>query len=160
MNNIFFIKPLLINLNSLYTLMIDLSLGSIYNRSEIHDKIGGQRQYGISTPQKYNVILLFTGLSGKVHGYHDGWREGGVFLYSGEGQIGDMTFTRGNAEIRDHIENNKELHLFEILGKGRVRYIGQMVCLGYGILEEDARGIRRKIIQFELASIYSINNSE
>jgi 5-methylcytosine-specific restriction enzyme A len=81
--------------------MFDLKPGNTYQRSSIHDELGGQRQYGISTPHKFNVVLLFTGLSGKEHGYHDGWRDDGVFLYSGEGQTGDMTFTRGNAEILD-----------------------------------------------------------
>ena len=71
-----------------------------------------------------------------------------------------MTFTRGNAEIRDHQQNGKEIHLFEIRGGGNVRYIGQVVCIGYNILEEDARGVSRKIIQFELTPINSVDAEE
>jgi len=137
--------------------MIELRPGSIYQRSLLHDELGGQRQYGISTPSQYDVVLLFTGKSGLEHGYHDGWRDDGIFLYSGEGQEGDMTFIRGNAEIRDHQKNGKELHLFEILDVGKVKYVGQMVCIGHKILGEDTRGVRRNIIQFELAPINSVD---
>jgi 5-methylcytosine-specific restriction enzyme A len=140
--------------------MLDFKIGNIYHRSEIHDQFGGQRQYGISTPHKFNIIFLFTGQSGKEHGYNDGWRNDRIFLYSGEGQTGDMTFTRGNKEIRDHQETGKELHLFEIIGGGQVKYLGQMVCLEYRILDEDTRGITRKTIQFELAPIEFVDASE
>lgn len=140
--------------------MLEIHPGSVYRRQDLHDEVGGQRQYGISTPQKYDVIFLFTGQSGKEHGYHDGWRDDGVFLYSGEGQSGDMTFTRGNAHIRDHQQNGKELHLFEILGEGLVRYIDQMICIGYNILDEDAKGTSRKIIQFELIPLDSVDASD
>ena len=141
-------------------MMLDLKRDSIYLRQDLHEEVGGQRQYGISTPQKFNVILLFTGQSGKEHGYHDGWRDDGVFLHSGEGQSGDMTFTHGNAQIRDHQQNGKELHLFQILSEGRVRYIDQMVCIGYNIRDEDAKGTSRKIIQFELIPLDSVDASD
>lgn len=140
-------------------MMLDLKKDSIYSRQEIHDSIGGQRQYDISTPRNYNAILLFTGTSGMNHGYHDGWRNDGVFLYSGEGQVGDMAFTHGNTQIRDHQQNGKELHLFRILGEGRVKYVDQMVCIGYNILNEDAKGTNRKIIQFELIPLDSVDTS-
>jgi len=141
-------------------MMLDLRRDSVYQRQEIHDSIGGQRQYGISTPHDFKTILLFTGASGKEHGYHDGWRDDGIFLYSGEGQTGDMTFVRGNAEIRDHQKNGKELHLFQILGGGQVKYIGQMICTGYNILDEDTRGIHRKTIQFALLPIDAADASD
>jgi len=70
--------------------------GNLYIRRELHDKYGGNRQGGISNCAKYPFIFVFTGKAGKYHGYEDGWSEDGYFHYTGEGQKGDMTFTKGN----------------------------------------------------------------
>lgn len=57
----------------------------------------GQRYGGLSTPSKFPFILLFTGERGEEYGYKDGWNKEGIFLYTREGQDGDMQFIR---EIR------------------------------------------------------------
>lgn len=44
--------------------------------------------------------MLITGDSGKQHGYTDEWTDDGLFAYTGEGQLGDMTLTTGNRAIR------------------------------------------------------------
>lgn len=79
--------------------------GKLYRRKEIHDDYGGQRQNGISTISKHPMIFIFTGDSGKNHGYIDEWVSNDTFIYTGEGQIDDMQFTKGNKAIRDHIKN-------------------------------------------------------
>src|SRR5450759_1415494 len=84
--------------------------GGIYNRvRHIHDVYGGQRQGGIATPKAAPLIFLFTGETGDQYGYHDGLRDDGTFAYTGEGQIGDMAFVRGNLAIRDHINDGRDL---------------------------------------------------
>jgi hypothetical protein len=116
--------------------------------------IGGQGQGGISTPTKVPLILLFTGEVGEQYGYADGWTNDGLFLYVGEGQQGDMQFVRGNAAIRDHNVDGKDLHLFSYVRKGFVRYVGQMVCIGSYYQEGlDAKGNKRRMIVFELAPL-------
>jgi len=70
--------------------------GRTYRCRDLHKRFGGQRQGGISTPKSRNMILLFTGESGKQHGYDDDWTDDGIFLYTGEGQHGDMRFVAGN----------------------------------------------------------------
>ena len=75
------------------------SPGQVYRRRELHEKFGGQRQGGISTPAKVPFIFLITGDSGKQHGYSDEWTEDGVFLYTGEGQHGDMRFAVKSTRI-------------------------------------------------------------
>jgi 5-methylcytosine-specific restriction protein A len=128
--------------------------GHVYRRSELHNQYGGQRQGGISTPSRYPFILLFTGESGEQHGYADGWSEDGLFLYTGEGQQGDMTFVRGNAAIRDHIDDGKDLHLFAQVKKGSVRYLGQMVCTGFhSQAGPDTTGHMRQMLMFELTPL-------
>jgi 5-methylcytosine-specific restriction enzyme A len=135
--------------------LIDFEAGQIYERAEIHARFGGQGQGGICTPANYPIIILFSGASGESYGYRDEWSADGVFLYSGEGQRGDMQFVRGNKTIRDHARNGKELLLFQSLGKDtRCRYVGQFSCTSWETAQgpdEDAR--IRQIIRFHLVPV-------
>ena len=70
--------------------------------------------------------MLFTG-RGSKHGYDDGWHDG-VFRYYGEGQVGDMAFSGGNKAIRDSAALGKDLHVFEQVERGFVRYVGDFTC--------------------------------
>lgn len=121
-------------------------------RRDIHSRFGGQDQGGISTPRDCPFIFLFTGESGERYGYQDQWTKDGVFLYTGEGQVGDMEFIRGNKAIRDHARNGKDLLLFETLGKSKgVRYKGIFSCASWETRNgPDLRGNQRKIILFHL----------
>jgi len=140
--------------------MMNLVPGQVYQREELHQRYGGQRQGGISTPSQYPVIFLFSSPEGQKYGYEDGWTEQGLYVYTGEGQEGDMTLTRGNLAIAKHIEEGKDLHLFEQVRPGWVRYIGQMVCIGYEWAEgPDKEGRIRKIIRFYLAPIQSLDTT-
>lgn len=123
-----------------------------YRRAALHDRYGGQRQGGIATPADHPIILLFSSPRGSAYGYRDGWTAEGFYLYTGEGQRGDMGLTRGNAAILGHADDGKDLHLFEAVGKGAVEYIGRMVCIGHEWrVGMDLDGNPRKIIIFSLA---------
>ena len=125
--------------------------GNVYRRRHLHQLYGGQEQGGISTPSGHNMIFLFTSDRGQEHGYQDGWTDEGTFLYTGEGQKGDMQFVRGNKAIRDHMQNGKELHLFKQAGPAHVEYIGQMVYVGHHFKPgPDTQGNIRQLIVFEL----------
>ena len=126
--------------------------GALYSRRGLHEEYGGQQQGGISTPARHRFIMLFTGGAGRQYGYQDSWTDNGLFLYTGEGQRGDMSFVRGNRAIRDHLQNSKELHLFEHVSKGTVRYVGRMICTGFHEGRgRDVDGNDRRVIVFELA---------
>ena len=86
--------------------------GQIYKRKSLHDYFGGSRQSGISPSAKFPVIFIFSNDAGHEFGYEDGWTDDGLFLYTGDGQIGDMKFIRGNKAIRDHINDRKTIWLF------------------------------------------------
>ena len=102
-----------------------------HRRHDIHDLFGGQRQGGISTPPGAPHVFLFTGVAGEQHGYHDGYEEHGVFIYTGEGQRGPMEFVRGNKAIKDHAQAGKDLLLFEATKrKGYYRHKGTFLCAG------------------------------
>jgi len=74
----------------------------INRRQDIHERFGGQQQGGISIPTEHPFVFIFTGKAGEQYGYEDGWKNEGVFLYTGEDQEGDMRFVRGNAAITVH----------------------------------------------------------
>ena len=127
-----------------------------YSRlKDIHLQYGGQRQGGISTPTNHPYVFIFTGKSGEQHGYDDGWKSEGVFLYTGEGQVGDMEFRAGNAAIRDHDANGKELLLFEALGKSKpVKFLGRFACQSWDTFQgPDRNGNLRSCIQFHLVRL-------
>lgn len=131
---------------------VQLVPGRTYHRKDLLARFGGQLRAGIWSPKEFPAVFIFSGNSGKAYGYRDGWGADGVFRYTGEGQTGDMTFTRGNKAIRDHIANGKELLLFKDLGKGvGVRYEGLFNCISweYG-RGPDRNGVERRVIIFDL----------
>jgi 5-methylcytosine-specific restriction protein A len=135
-----------------------------HRRSDIHAKYGGQEQGGMITPSGHNLIFLVTGNSGRQHGYEDTWSDDGeTFLYYGEGQRGDMKFSKGNLALRDHSANSEDAHLFEEVRTktGYLKYKGQMICTGYELVDapDTDRKIRRAI-RFELTPIESFGADE
>lgn len=103
--------------------------GVEYKRTEIHRQYGGQAQGGMSTPARHPLIFLFTGTNGELYGYQDHF-EDGIFLYTGEGQTGDMRLVRANKALSTHLKDRKRVFLFEQTRKGWVRLIGEVQCLG------------------------------
>mgnify|MGYP006096508191 CR=1 FL=1 len=87
--------------------------GEKYKRKHIHIKYGGGHQSGISNSSNKPFIFIFSGKSGKDHGYSDEWDEEGYFWYSGQGQKGDMAFVRGNKSILNHQIDDNKIFLFE-----------------------------------------------
>lgn len=128
-------------------------------RTELHDIYGGNPQGGICPCKAHDLIFLFTGEAGEQHGYHDGWQNDGSYLYTGEGQRGDMEFNRGNLAVRDHQQNGKELHLFKKEPKSKSQpqgysYMGQFRVESY---EErpghDTDGLMRRVYVFKLRPV-------
>ncbi len=83
-------------------------VGALYSRREdIHGRLGGQRQGGISTPIKSPFVVLFTGEAGAQHGYHDHWEEENgesILHYYGGGQEGDMQDVRATVPSADMLQ--------------------------------------------------------
>jgi 5-methylcytosine-specific restriction protein A len=134
--------------------------GKLYRRRDLHEEFGGQRQGGISTPAKVPFIFLITGDSGKRYGYSDEWANEGIFLYTGEGQHGDMRFVAGNRAIRDHAETGKSLQVFEQDQKDKrfLRYLGEMEFVKYTYREApDSDGKPRKAIVFHLRPVGTLS---
>jgi hypothetical protein len=140
-----------------------LKPGDQVQRRELHDHLGGQTQSGISPSSRFPVILLFSNPSGEDHGYYDGWHDDGFFHYSGEGQRGDQEMRRGNKAIRDHVQDDRQLHLFLGQGKGRpVTYMGRFELEDYYTddVPETGGGPLRKVIMFRLHPIGDDDGSQ
>ena len=134
---------------------LELQLGREYKRRELHDFYGGQRQGGISTPQKYPYIFKITSKRGEEHGYVDGWIENNnFFLYTGEGQIGDMEFKGGNKAIKYHRQNDKQIFLFQETKKTFIALKAELNFIDYKYIQvPDTEGKNRRAIQFRLQSV-------
>lgn len=124
--------------------------GQIYNRRQnIHANYGGNWQSGICPSSKYPYIFIFSGKSGEQHGYEDGWDNPNVFTYTGEGQLGDMEFTRGNLALKNHLQNGKRVFLFESIGKGFVKFVCEVEFFDVDYFETpDTTGKTRIGIKF------------
>jgi 5-methylcytosine-specific restriction protein A len=134
-----------------------------HRRREIHARFGGQEQGGMMTPAQHNLIFLVTGSSGRQHGYEDHWDgDGSTFFYFGEGQVGDMKFTKANLALRDHSTNGEDVYLFEEVPnrRGYLRYKRQVVCTGYEWVDApDTKQNVRKAILFELVPLASLDGA-
>lgn len=122
----------------------------IYNRrADIHALYGGNWQSGICPSAIHPYIFIFSGKSGKQHGYKDGWDNPNVFSYTGEGQAGDMKFTKGNLALRDHLISGKRVFLFESENKGYVKFICEVEFFDADYFEtHDTSGKLRLGIRF------------
>ena len=122
----------------------------IYNRRiDIHAMYGGNWQSGICPSANFPYIFIFSGKSGHQHGYKDGWDNPNVFSYTGEGQEGDMKFTKGNLALKDHLKNGKRVFLFESESKGLVRFVSELEFYDADYFEtHDTKGNHRIGIKF------------
>jgi len=134
-----------------------------HRRRDLHARFGGQEQGGMITPSQHKLIFLVTGNSGRQHGYEDHRSDDGTtFFYYGEGQLGDMKFTKGNLALRDHVSSGEDVHLFEEVPKrsGYLRYKGQMVCTGFNWVDApDTKQNMRKAVLFELVPLEAFDTT-
>ncbi len=111
----------------------------IYKRSIIHDQYGGSRQSGIAASAKYPYIFIFTGTGGSSFGYKDRWENKNVFSYTGEGQVGDMRFVRGNLALKDHLRSGKRVFLFKSSKKSFVEFVSEVEFIDFGYFKTHDR---------------------
>jgi hypothetical protein len=127
--------------------------GSSIKRTRLHERYGGRRQGGISPSAKTPNVFLFTDpIRGARHGYiYDGQGDDGFYYYTGEGQSGDQRMIQGNRAIKDHKQEARELHLFDV-SAGTATYLGQFEYVDHKSADAPATRSReqRKVIVFRL----------
>lgn len=115
----------------------------------------------MSTPKSVPAIFLFTGIADNQYGYVDQFSDNGLFWYSGEGMTGDMEFKRSNHALRNHIHDGRSVFLFEVLGKGEVRFMSRVQYTGHHFEQRpDMTGALRNAIIFELALIHAAEDAQ
>jgi hypothetical protein len=124
-----------------------------YQRSWLHNCLGGQRYGGISTPSAFPFILLFASDDARSTGYVNK-HEDGVWWFCGQGQ-GDMVVDKGaNRSLLRAKESNKRLLFFTTTGSGMVTFEGEVEYVRH---EErsipNVDGVERKSIVFCLRSV-------
>jgi restriction system protein len=125
-----------------------------HRQTDLHDKYGGNRQAGIAVCAEHPFIFLFTSPTGDEFGYQDGWRSEDEYVYTGEGQLGDMEMTRGNLAIREHKADGRGLHLFKKVSSGRYGYVGEFEYQSHEVVRgEDGEGKAREVIRFVLSKV-------
>jgi hypothetical protein len=103
----------------------DLQPGERIRRQELHLLYGGTPQGGMSPSRKTPNVFLFADPDvGPQHGYIDGWNDDGCFHYTGMGQSGDQTLSRGNAALLRHHREGRAVRLF-LGSRGVVTYLGR-----------------------------------
>lgn len=129
---------------------MELIIGQVYKRSELHDTFGGNRQSGISSCKAHPFIFIFSTERGESNGYDDGWfNDNQYFRYSGEGQIGDMIFKGGNKALLHHTEDNKQVLLFQETQKTFVELKAKLDLVDYEeLVGPDREGDSRRVISF------------
>lgn len=134
---------------------LQFDLQTVYDRrTEINGPFGGSFQSGIAPSATHPAIFLFTGDSGEQYGYADHW-EAGTYFYTGEGQQGPMTLTRGNRALADHAVDGRALYLFKSLGHGNgYRYEGEFSCADmFERTQPDKAGNDRIALVFRLVPV-------
>jgi hypothetical protein len=138
----------------------DFVVGTLYRRRDLHRRFGGLREGRISVPTQRGLLFLFTGGTPTQYGYRDSWTNDGLYLFTGEGQEGDMEFVGGNRAVREHTGQGRDLLLFEYARPGTVRYAGQMICAGFRTGRgPDMRGRDSKVILFELLPLSELQDA-
>jgi 5-methylcytosine-specific restriction protein A len=130
--------------------------GKTYIRKkDITGKYGGSPQSGIAPSKQSPAIFVFTGEAGEQFGYQDQIDELGCLHYTGEGQVGDMTLTRGNLAIAQHTQDGRALHVFRSNGKSHdYEYLGEFAYVSHAIERGlDKNGNDRNIIVFLLMPV-------
>jgi hypothetical protein len=93
----------------------DIAVGEELLRRELHDRWGGGRYGGMEPSVKAeSVFLLSKPAVGEAFGYnYDGWHADGTFHYTGDGQEGDQSLSKGgNKALMDAASLGRTVRLF------------------------------------------------
>jgi hypothetical protein len=129
-------------------------------RKELHKQYGGGGQGGIEPSAKTpNVFIFSDAKAGEKYGYvFDRWY-GGVFHFTGDGQVGDQVMKYGNRAILDHRKQKRALRVFDGV-RGLVTYQGEFELAPDPFYIAEARGRDseriRKVIVFRLVPVGAV----
>jgi hypothetical protein len=97
----------------------DIAVGEELLRRELHDRWGSGRYGGVEPSVKAESVFLFSNPAvGQTFGYnYDGWHADGTFHYTGDGQEGDQSLSKGgNKSLVDAASLGRTVRLFRSEG--------------------------------------------
>lgn len=104
---------------------LDIQVGQIVDRQQIHDTYGGRTQPRISTVKDADYLFLFIDPVGDERvGLTCGTADDGCLHVAGEGLHGDQKIKGGNLTLANQVNDGKDLHVFSKVSKGRYVYVG------------------------------------
>ncbi len=136
-----------------------VKVGQTLRRVVLHEKVGGARQWGITSCLDGRAVLVFAN-PGKAAKYgYDKWereQSNGEYHYTGQGPVGDQKVdSRANKSLLKTQLSNSPIHLFEANGTS-VTYKGQYKLNGNPYRYErslDLNGNDRRVIVFHLVRV-------
>lgn len=148
----------------------DIKPGEYLTREDRRVRFGGALYGGIEPSARTNNIFIYSDPArGESYGYKfDGWNfDQSVYLYTGEGRLGDQELKDGNRAIAKHLEDERALRLFvadgEVDGKSKAKqqlYVGEFQIdpkFPYYIAEApDVEGEARTVFVFRLIPVGAV----
>jgi 5-methylcytosine-specific restriction protein A len=144
----------------------DLDPGDDLNRADRAELYGGAEQGGIQPSTTSPNVFVYTDPSaGELYGYtYDGWdSQEDLFLYTGEGRVGDQRLRAGNKAVAQHVQDGKALRLFVADGFETGTRTKRQVYLGEFEVDRDlpfvraeapdTEGVLRSVLVFRLHPI-------
>jgi len=122
--------------------------------------VGVQRgiRYSGSLRSKVNHVVLITAMRKTPQDlvrnpYQDRKIDDRLF-YTGEGRYGDQKMTRGDLVLKQQIEKNYPVYVFEKKSLGRYVYLGRYKVLSvHDETQDDSEGKQRLVFLFELRKL-------
>lgn len=107
---------------------------------------------GIRRSRATNCVLIVSSADNAL--YKDRWVDG-VFMYTGEGRLGDQTITRGNRALDEAHATGTPLLLFFKRKANAYEFQGEVGLAGPAALEQqaDEEGLIRRVFVFPLAMV-------
>ena len=131
-----------------------VNIGETLLRTELHKRVGGTTQSGMTSCQKGASFLVFHNpKKGRKFGYDhwEGLQADGTFWYTGQGVSGDQELTRSNRKLLDFAYSGKPIHFFISEGS-ETRYQGRVdLAQGEYVWKyaPDENRIMRRVIVFK-----------
>ena len=133
-----------------------IKVGGKLKRVELHAKVGGARQWGITSCLNGSAVLVFANPKKSAKFGYDKWEKemgNGDYHYTGQGPVGDQVVdSRANKSLLKTQTSSAPIHLFEADGT-TVTYKGQYKLDSNPYRYErslDFNGNDRRVIVFHL----------
>ncbi len=129
----------------------DFKKAKIYKRQDLIDAFKGSFMRGMNKCNRTNALVLISKhTSNRIYG--DMFDNNNQLIYTGEGQVGDQTYTGANKDLLNSNQTNLPVYLFVVFKPQQYTYYGRVYLAANPYFENelDVNGKDRKVIRFPL----------